>query len=64
MRVTKMGPLFALGPIVLAAALPIRVKPIGQERYSFRALDTFTDTECRGTVRIDYTAEFSALFKR
>ena len=63
MRVIKVGAAVCVGAIVVVAASPVSAKPIEQERYTFQDSDTFTDTECGEPITIDYTAEFSGLFK-
>jgi len=63
MRVIKVGAAVCVGAIVVAAASPVSAEPIEQEHYTFQASDTFTDTECGEPITIDYTAEFSGLFK-
>ena len=63
MRVIKAGAAVCIGAIVVAAAAPVSAKPIEQEHYTFQESDTFSDTECGEPITIDYTGDFSGLFK-
>jgi hypothetical protein len=63
MRLISRGAVVCIGAFVVAGSSPASAKPVVKEHYSFQQSDTFTDTECGDPITIDYTAEFSGVFK-
>ena len=63
MHLLKFVAVAAAGALIFAIPTSASAKPIEHEHYSDSFTDTFTDTECGDPITIDYTAEFSGVFK-
>ncbi len=64
MRVFRTFVALCAGALVVAIpAGAASAKPIVHDHYEDSETDTFTDTECGAPITIDYSAEFSGVFK-
>ena len=63
MRVFRTFVALCAGALVVAIPAGASAKPIVHDHYSDTDTDTFTDTECGAPITIDYSAEFSGVFK-
>ena len=63
MRVFRTFVALCAGALVVAIPAGASAKPIVHEHYEETESDTFTDTECGAPITIDYSAEFSGVFK-